>query len=324
MPPSSLTRGLGGGERCASVRPPVGLDPQPDTFSCGPHALKHALTMLGVIAAPDRLARLSRLHWTKGTDEADLARAARAYGCTMKLRRFVDVDAARRAMVAALRDGPVLVCVDSWEHWITIVDHSRGRFVALDSEADPVVIVLEWAQLRERWTYEHAPTKAKDGSVQLFDMFPVRPRTQKHGPMVRARFAVSRAHNLRRPENRDLASCWDEYLEDLLEICRPRSPNHVDAITLGELVRRHRDILVTRVTYWHGETVPSALRRVLRNFRFVADTYGMVVPAGSQRRALADLAMLLMLWSVSRAPLDHPLYAPVLKRKKRHGAKKKA
>ena len=41
---------------------------------------------------------------------------------------------------------------------------------------------------------------------------------------------------------------------------------------------------MTRVAYWHGETAPAALRRVLRNFRFVADTYGMVVPAGSQRR----------------------------------------
>jgi hypothetical protein len=219
----------------------------------------------------------------------------------------------------------VLVCVDAWEHWITIVHHSRGRFVALDSEADPVVIVLEWEKLRDRWTYHHAPTKATDGSVQLFDMFPVRPKHPRNGRNVRARFAVSRAHGLRRPENRDLASCWDEYLEDLLEICRPRSPNHVDAITLGELVRRHRDILVTRVTYWHGEIPPAALRRVLRNVRFVADTYGMVVPAGSQRRALADLAMLLTLWSVSRAPLDHPLYAPAPKTKKRrHGTKKKA
>lgn len=301
----------------------MGLDTQPDSFSCGPYALKHALTMLGVIADPDRLARESHLHWTKGTDEVDLARAARAYGCTMKLTRFVDPEQARRSIIEVLKDGPVLLCVDSWEHWITLVHHQAGRFVALDSESDPVVIVLDWAQLRERWTYEHAPTKAKDGSVDLFDMFPVRPKTPRRGS-VRAKFAVARAKGLRRPENKDLASSWDEYLEDLLEICRPRSPNHVDAITLGELVRRHHDILVTRVTYWHGETQPATLRRVLRNFRFVADTYGMVVPAGSQRRALADLAMLLMLWSVSRAPLDHPLYAPPPKSKRRNGAKKKA
>ncbi len=297
----------------------MGLYRQPNDFSCGPYALKHALTVLGVIADPVQLTRLAKVNWWSGADETRLARAARAHDCTMKLVRKFDADEARRAMVKALRDGyPVLTCVDEWEHWITVVHHSRGRFVALDSNKEPVVIVLEWAQLRDRWICND---EDEDGSpAEIFDMFPVKPRYRRK---VRARFEVARAHKLRRPENHDLALCWDRYLGDLLEICRPRSPNHVAPVTLGELVYRHRDILERRVTYWHGGIERDEVRRVLRNLRFVADTYGMVVPAASQRRALADLAILLTLWSAGKVPLD-PLYVPEPKKKKRrYGAKKK-
>ncbi len=297
----------------------MGIYRQPNDFSCGPYALKHALTVLGITADPVRLARLAKVHWWSGTDEVRLARAARAHDCSMPLVRKTDADEARRAMVKALRDGyPVLTCVDDWEHWITVVHHTRGRFVALDSNQEPVVIVLDWDQLRARWVCED---EDHDGSrATIFDMFPVRPR---HHREVRARFEVARAHKLRRPENRDLALCWDRYLEDLREICRPRSVHHVDPITLGELVRRHKDILIGRVTYWHGEVERDDVRRVLRNLRFVADTYGMVIPSSSQRRALADLAILLALWSAGKRPLE-PMYVPAPKqRRRRHGAKKR-
>ncbi len=298
----------------------LGLFRQPNEFSCGPYALKHALTVLGVIADPVELTRLAKVSWQSGTDEVRLARAARAHDCTLHLVRSTDADLGRRALVRTLRDGyPVLVCVDDWEHWITVVHHSKGRFVALDSNREPVVIVLDWAALHERWIFRDHEL---DGSpVSVYDMFPVRPRARRK---MRARFEVARAHKLRRPENRDLALCWDQYLEDLLEICRPRSPHHVEPITLGELVRRHRDILVNRVSYWHGAIERDEVRRVLRNFRFVADTYAMVVPAGHQRHALADLAILLTLWTAGKTP-PGPLYAPLErpKKKRRHGTKKK-
>ena len=38
-----------------------------------------------------------------------------------------------------------------------------------------------------------------------------------------ADFHVERVKFLRRPENRSLALYWNEYLEDLLEICKPPS-----------------------------------------------------------------------------------------------------
>lgn len=296
----------------------MGIDRQPNDFSCGPWALKHALNVLGIIADPVGLSRLARTHWASGTDERRLARAARAHDCDMPLVRRLDPAAARKVMVKHLRGGyAVLVCVDEWEHWITVVSHSKGRFVALDSRCEPVVIILDWRELEARWAYQD---EDEDGrSLTVYDLFPVEPRFRRE---VHGHFSVARARALRRPENRDLALCWDRYVEDLLAICRPRSPHHVEPLTMGEFLRRNLDTLLQRVAYWHGGIERDQLRRVLRNLRFVADTYGMVIPAGMQRRALADVAILLTLWAAGHSPIN-PLYVPEPKRRRRrHGAKK--
>jgi len=293
----------------------VGLYKQPNDFTCGPYALQHALTVLGILVDPARLVRLAKTHWWSGTDEVRLARAARAYDCDMPQVRHTDPDEARRALVETLRKGlPVLVCVDGWEHWITVVHVEKGRFVVLDSRNEPVVAVLTWRELEARWAFEDEDDEDDDGEIPTYyDMHPVRPRFRW---TVRARFSLARARFLRRPENRDLAGFWDDYVRDLREVCRPRSPLHVDALSVGEFLRRTSDVLVDRVAYWHGECGKTELTRVLRNMRFVADTYGMVVPSNAVRRATIDLTVLLALWAGSHHPVE-PMYRRQKKRRRR-------
>ena len=312
----------------------MGLYKQPNDFTCGPYALKHALTALGVLADPAHLTRLARTHWWSGTDEVRLARAARAYDCDMQVIEATDERVARIALVQTLGAGyPVLLCVDDWEHWITVVHHSAGKFVVLDSREEPVVAVLDWKHLEARWRYEDweqleelqeeaEEDEADDIELPVYyDLHPVRPRFRRE---MRAKFSLARARALRRPENRDLGSCWDEYLADLMEICRPRSPLHIDALSMGEFLRRHGELLFERVTHWHGAVKPTEVRRVARDLEFVADTYGLVVPAMVTRRALTDLAILLTLWSAAREGV-RPLYASDKKRRRRKPrARKKA
>ncbi|MEZ4358635.1 MAG: hypothetical protein R3B48_00530 [Kofleriaceae bacterium] len=291
----------------------MGLDRQPNNFVCGPYALKHALTTLGVIADPQQISRLAKTHWWSGTDEVRLARAARAYKCDMPLVRKTDEVTARKAMVRALNGGhPVITCVDEWEHWIVVVHHEKGRFVAIDSREMPVIVVMTWKELAKRWMVVDADGDEEEPGTEIYDMFPVKLRAQRQ---PRARFSVARARMLRRPENHDVSLCWDQYLVDLLAVCRPRSPHHVEPLTLGEFLRRHQKLVVERVTYWHGGVERAEVQRVLRNLRFVADTYGMVIPSTGTRRAFADIISLVTLWAASKRPVE-PLYMPPKKRKK--------
>ena len=294
----------------------MGLYRQPNDYTCGPFALKHALVSLGRVADEETISQIAHPHWWAGTDEVKLARAARYYDCDLPLVRRHDPDRACGSLVRYVDQRlPVLLCVDDWGHWITVVSHENGRFVVLDSRKEPVLKILPWPTLRDRWMYLDWEEDEEDPPV-LFDLMPVKPRSRMP---IKAQFSVERAQFLRRPENQHLARRWDEYLGDLLEICRARSATRASAVlSMGEFLRRHQDLLVRRVRYWHGDIEREDAVRLLRSFRFVAETYGLVIPAGSTRRALVDMAMLLAMWAASARGVG-PMYGSehLRRRKKR-------
>lgn len=282
----------------------MGLYRQPNDYTCGPFALKHALVALGRLADEGTISQVAVPHWWSGTDEVKLARAARHFDCDLPLVRRTDPERAHGSLSRYVSQGfPVLLCVDDWGHWITAVSHENGRFVVLDSRHEPVLKVIPWSQLRDRWVYLDYEEDEED-PPSLFDLLPVKPRFRVP---VKARFSVERAQYLRRPENQHLARHWDEYLGDLMEICRPRSSRSADVMSMGEFLRRHQEVLVRRVLYWHGDIEKDYAIRLLRNFRFVAETYGLVIPSASSRRALVDMAMLLALWAASARGVG-PMY----------------
>ena len=88
--------------------------------------------------------------------------------------------------------------------------------------------------------------------------------------------------------------------------CAPRCRLSA-ALSMGEFLRRHQALLIERVRYWHGDIAYSEVARLLRYYRFVAETYGLVIPAADHRRALVELAMLVAFWAASRCGIG-PMY----------------
>ncbi len=276
----------------------MGLYPQPNKWTCGPFALKHALIMLGTFADETRIARIAGTHWWSGTDEIKLAKAARKLDCEMKLIRRREPLLARKVLLSNLRKNrPCILCVDQWNHWITVVYGQRetnGRFVIIDSKTAPVMNILTWPQLKKRWAYYDADLY--DDSRPIFDLHPIIPNFRVP---IKAKFSIHRAKYLRRPENSDFAENWDDYVGDLLTICKPRTARSREVISMGEFLRRHEEMLVALVTYWHGEVTKQEIRKILDNMQFVVDTYGLVIPVENEKKAIASIAILLALWASS-------------------------
>jgi len=284
-----------------------GFYPQPNEWTCGPFALKHALLALGRMVDVTQIASTAKTHWWSGTNEIQLARAAREFECDLVLERRRDEEQARKLLVTYLREQtPVLLCVEEWTHWITVLRSEERRFVIVDSNDDPLLSVMTWPQLRNWWRY-HDVEYAKDDPPVLYDLMAVTPRFRVS---VKADFSVERVRFLRRPENRRLARHWNEYLEDLLEICKPPSVRIAEPLSMGEFLRRHAELLMSRVAYWHGDVNRDEVARVLRDLRFVSETYGLVIPASMSRRALADLSILISLWACADRGVDGMFGAP--------------
>ncbi len=281
----------------------MGLYEQPNDWTCGPFALKHALVALGKLVDESAISNVAHPHWWAGTSEVKLARAARAFECDLPFIRCKCPQTAHSALVGHLsQKRPVILCVDDWGHWVTVVRHEEGRFVVIDSKKAPVLRVLSWAQLRRRWRYYEESEWGE--FLPFFDLHPVKPRFRIS---VKAQFSVERAYFLRRQENADLAANWDDYLSDLLDICRPRTASGRvprNAMAMSLFLRQHEEMLVGRLAYWHGEINPEAVTRLLRNFRFVAETYAMQIPVAGQDQVLTDLSMLLGMWAAAGYGID--------------------
>jgi len=282
----------------------MGIYRQPNKWQCGPFALKHGLLVHGILApewAISREAGTTR----HGTDDRRLARAARRYGCDLLMIRKMDPDRARRELVEYLRGGiPCLLCIDQWDHWVTVVKEEKGKFILLDSNDAAVLVIASWPQLKRRWVYSEPDEYDEDMVYSHYDLHPLIPRGRIR---TRAKFSLQRARHLRRKSNREFARLWDEYVNDLLAICRPRTPRTTRSISLGEFLRRHESMILEQLDYWHGEINNVAARGVLNRMHFVADTYGLVIPKDDEKRAIATVGIILGLWAAAEFGVG-PIY----------------
>jgi hypothetical protein len=287
----------------------MGIYKQPGKWECGPFALKHAFLTCGILASEWEIGRLAGTG-PEGTDEAQLARAARHYGCEFPTIRHTDAEAARGELIGYLRDGVAcLLCVDEWDHWVTAVEAEGGRFVILDSERPEVIVVLDWPRLRKLWVYHD---EDDDGASRtLYDLHPVIPQ---EGQRARARFTLGRALHLRDPENRGLAQLWDGYVEDLIALCGSPQPESSGSRAFGEFLGANTDLLLDQLETWHGSVDRRAAEVVLDRMRFVAETYGLTLPQDEEKRAISAVSVMLALWSAGEFGVE-PLYRKVPVRK---------
>ena len=78
---------------------------------------------------------------------------------------------------------------------------------------------------------------------------------------------------------------------------------------MGEFLRRHQELLVARVIYWHGAGERAGGRARAAQLPLRRRDLRPGDPANLTRRALADLSILLAMWAAS----DHgvgEMYGP--------------
>jgi len=240
----------------------MGFIPQPNTWQCGPFALRHALLALGIVADERVLTRASGAT-EEGADERDLDRAARHVGCVLGCDRAHDADAAWRALVAHLRaPHPVLLCVDQWTHWIAVVGIEGEAVIALDSRSSVVWQVIPWRALAARVAYAAGRGRA------WYDLHPVVPDRASTRP---ARFSVARVEHLCGPDGRELSRDWSRYLAELIPVSRAAGPQTEWTVSIGDTLRARATALLDGLP---TRGMLLAHRR-LTHAAFVADTHGL-------------------------------------------------
>lgn len=137
---------------------------QTTEYNCGPAALQNALRALSVPATQDRLAALAGTT-PDGTDDEGLKRATLAMG--LGFDEITERDAAKafaRVYGALLMGRPVVLCVDRWSHWVTLVGICGARVILAEpgryaySTRENGTFVLSRDRLLKRWRAAHRVT----------------------------------------------------------------------------------------------------------------------------------------------------------------------
>lgn len=274
--------------------------PQPDRYRCGPFALKYALVMLGVFKNETEISITAGSTWWAGTDEIGLAKAARRYKCKLKYFHSDNREEARKLLNKELKKNlPVILSVNNWEHWCTVINYTKGKYIVIDSELDKVISVESPKTLIGRWKYFDPDTKKK--SYDGYSLVP------KFKVQTKAKFTLEKAHALMLDTNERLAKKWDAYFNDLIAICKPRNKKMVNYITFNDFLRRNENGIIRKVADWHGEPTYAELKKITQNMKFVANVYDLVIPLDEEKKALIDITTLLTIYVCGKYGMD-PIY----------------
>jgi hypothetical protein len=263
----------------------MGIYGQPNSWQCGPFALKHALLGLGVFAHENQIARIARSTELRGTDERQLARAARRFQADLPVSRRGSAAGAREEVERWLGRGtPVLLCLDQWDHWVTAVAADRADVVLFDSKFDAPLLVTPWDEVVERLVFQER--RHSSWSRALYDVHPAVPRR----PGFRLRMTPARARHLLHPDQATLAARWDDYARHALALSLPAGEQLELGPPLADFAASRRTAILERVAARRGRADDGAAAQILEGLAFTAALYAAVLRPVTESWVVARLA----------------------------------
>lgn len=125
---------------------------QRKNYWCGVAAIANALEVLGIRRTQREVAKLCHVTPEAGTSEVEMKRALLANGVAVDEWSEKDEHTSRCWLFEHIRYlGPVVLCVDQDEHWVTAIGWCAGRVVLFDPSRNSGVEVRDDVLLAERW-----------------------------------------------------------------------------------------------------------------------------------------------------------------------------
>lgn len=264
--------------------------PQPNDYTCGPFALKYAMNMFGVFVSDGLIIEKSGARWWDGVDEVGLERAANFFNFKFKPFNSNVKSKAIKLLNENLKNNyPCILSVDNWKHWITVVNHTKSKYVIINSGENKVFYSLNTEELLEYWACynEETGNYSYDGYVVI----------PKFKTKIHANFTPQKAEILMYAENKDLALNWEDYFNDLTTFTTPLTDTTIDYLTFQNFLKNHEKFIIDKVVFWHGNISPMELKKITNNMEFVAEIYNFVVLKKNENKSVIDLALLLMMYA---------------------------
>ncbi len=267
----------------------MALYSQPNSWQCGPFALKHGLLGWGVFAHENDLARIAGSSERDGTDETQLRRVAAAHGCELGLVRHRTARGARHTLARLLAARvPVLLCVDQWDHWVTAMGADADRVVLFDSYFDDTVVRLEaWDRLMTRLAFRQRRWRGLWRRT-LYDLQPLTVTHDTSG--LRLALSPERVERVSQAPD-GFGRRWDEYGRALRPLVATNGRGK-RAQPLDAFLARHRASILSEVARLRGGERLVPAERTLEHLTFAAELFSARLRPVLVNRAVARAAVI--------------------------------
>lgn len=126
-------------------------------WSCGAAAVVNSLRAHGITVSEERAIKATGAN-VNGTDEHGICRAVRYFGCAVYEYLSRSKEESWLWLHGSIaRGASVILCVDEWQHWVSIIGSMGDRVVLVDSGYDRKnvrehgVHVISKRSLMRRW-----------------------------------------------------------------------------------------------------------------------------------------------------------------------------
>lgn len=130
---------------------------QKSPSSCGPAAVVNALRCFGKRVSEYKVRSYTETTQEQGTNELGVMKAITSFGYSGVAFTSKKRTAGVTWLNYALSQGPVIICVDGWNHWLTVAGKCADRFIVIDSantknnERENGVHVYSRREIVRRW-----------------------------------------------------------------------------------------------------------------------------------------------------------------------------
>lgn len=102
-------------------------------YSCGPASIINALRCFGIKKTEKQILKTSNTNSANGTSEEDMIRVLTGLGFHIKKHEQSNLDKAWRWLRNRLKDGPVIISVNNWQHYVAVIGRIGERVIIFDS-----------------------------------------------------------------------------------------------------------------------------------------------------------------------------------------------
>ena len=141
-------------------------------YWCGPASIQNALRALGCRVGQERIAKIAGSTKEDGTDEVGIQQAIKSLGYNHN-ELCTDVWNQAKSWLddAVVAGNPVLLCVESWQHWVCVIGALGGRpemrYIIVDparyehNKSENGVHSWSWKTLAKNWRASHKMSRSE-------------------------------------------------------------------------------------------------------------------------------------------------------------------